>query len=96
MTQRSGTAWKPCVTGNIRWMLCEKLRLLRQVIAIFVCNINTLVVVGSIQRDEAVNTTTATTRVGQGSASSSDATPSSSSSSPVNAERGTAYSRMTG
>lgn len=55
--------------------------------------VNTFIVV-PIQHDEAVNTTTAL-RVGQGSTSSSEAAPSSSSS-PVNAEKGTAYSRMTG
>jgi hypothetical protein len=55
---------------------------------------NTFIVV-TIQYDEAVNTTTAQ-RVGQGSISTSEAAPSSSSSSPVNAEKGTAYSRMTG
>jgi len=55
---------------------------------------NTFIVV-AIQHDEAVNTTTAE-RVGQDSTSTSEAAPSSSSSSPVNAEKGTAHSRMTG
>lgn len=56
--------------------------------------VNTFIVV-AIQHDEAVNITTAY-RVGQGSTSPSEAAASSSSSSPVNAEKGTAYSRMTG
>ena len=55
---------------------------------------NTFIVV-AIQRDEAVDTTTAY-QLDQGSTSTSEAAPSSSSSSPVNAEKGTAYSRMTG
>jgi hypothetical protein len=51
------------------------------------------------QYDEAVTSNRmqlSSTHVCQGSTSSSEAVPSSSSSSPVNAERGTAYNRMTG
>lgn len=55
---------------------------------------NTFIVV-AIQHDEAVNITTAQ-HMGQDSTPTSEAAPSSSSSSPVNAEKGTAYSRITG